>query len=155
MLGCIGSGLASDWLVRKGTRGGRFAIPLAWWPVALVGFSLIVVSPSHIGALVGVGVFALGSGFGISSVPPTIHDITPNQLRGQANSLHFVLAGLLGLAGGISLVAIVNDTVFGDPASIGMAMLVVLAPVSVTCFMICLANLSPYGKVQQAYSGVN
>jgi hypothetical protein len=88
-------------------------------------------------------------------VPPTIHDVTPNELRGQATSLHFVLAGLLGLAGGISLVAIVNDTVFGDPASIGMAMLVVLAPVTGTCFVICLANLSPYEKVRQTYSGVN
>jgi MFS family permease len=153
MLGCIGSGFASDWLVRKGTRGGRFAIPLAWWPIALVGISLIVLSPTHVGALLGVGVFALGSGFGISSVPPTIHDITPNQLRGQATSLHFVLAGLLGLAGGISLVAIVNDTVFRDPASIGMAMLVVLAPVAITCFVICLANLTPYEKVRQACSG--
>lgn len=119
MTGCILSGISSDWLVKNDRVGGRFLLPLVWWPFALAGLTLLVSAPTPSLALCGVGLFMIGSGFGLASVVPTIQDITPSQFRGQATSLHFVLAGLLAFGSAPTMVALVNDHLFGDPAALG------------------------------------
>ncbi len=144
MTGCILSGICSDWAVAKGRVGGRFLLPLIWWPAAFAGLTLMVTAPNEHRALIGIGLFMVGSGFGLASVVPTIHDITPAQFRGRATSLHFVLAGLLALGSAATLVALVNDYLFADPAALGKSMLVVLVPVIVAGFAVCLASRRIY-----------
>lgn len=151
MAGCVLSGLSSDRLVAANAAGGRFLIPLVWWPVALTALAGILLAPTPHFALAGLALFFFGSGLGLSSVPPTIHDITPNQFRGRATSLHFVLAGLLGLAGGVTLVALVNDYLFRNTEALGKSMLVVLLPVIVASFLVCLLAQKPYEAMRQRY----
>lgn len=155
MAGCIASGFASDRLVATNWPGGRFVIPLIWWPIALGALLLIVMAGTQSLALVGVGLFFLGSGFGLASVAPTIHDITPNQFRGRATSLHFVLSGLLGLSAAVTLVALVNDYVFQDADALGKSMLVVLTPVIAGSFLTCLLCRRAYEERRQHYLRMN
>lgn len=151
MSGCLLSGFVSDRLVMAGARGGRFLVPLAWWPLALTGLLILVSAPTPGLALTGVGLFMFGSGLGLASVAPTIHDITPNQFRGRATSLHFVLAGLLGLGASATLVALVTDFLFRDPAALGKSMLVVLLPVIIVSFMTCLLSRQAYEARRRHY----
>lgn len=144
MAGCILSGICSDWLVARGRVGGRFLLPLVWWPLALTGIVLLISAEGTVMALVGVFVFTLGSGFGLASVAPTIQDITPGRFRGQATSLHFVLSGLFAFGAAPTLVALVNDYFFRDPAALGKSMLVVLLPVIIAGFSICLLARKAY-----------
>lgn len=151
MAGCIASGLVSDHFVRVNRVGGRFGLPLIWWPIGLVSLLLITGAATPNVALFGAGLFFFGSGFGISSVPPTIHDITPNQFRGRATSLHFVAAGLLGLTSAVTLVAMVNDYLFVDADALGKSLLVVLTPVIIGSFVACLLCQKPYEARRQHY----
>lgn len=152
VVGCILSGMTSDWLVRRGVRGGRFLLPLIWWPAALIGLSVIVLSSSQSLALTGVGIFMTGSGFGLASVMPTIHDITPNQFRGRATSLHFVLAGVLAFGSAATFIAFVNDLLFDDPAALGHSMLIVMTPIMLLGFVVCAAMRSRYDAVRRHYA---
>lgn len=151
MIGCILSGFSSDRLVLANAPGGRFLIPLVWWPIALAGLLAIVTAPSPNLALAGVGLFFFGSGLGLASVAPTIHDITPNEFRGRATSLHFVLSGLLGLGAGVTLVALVNDYLFRDSEALGKSMLVVLVPVITVSFLVCLFARKAYEARRRYY----
>lgn len=151
MAGCVLSGVASDRLVTANALGGRFLIPLVWWPIALCGLLAILSAPTPGLALAGVAVFFFGSGLGLASVAPTIHDITPNQFRGRATSLHFVLSGLLGLSGGVTLVALVNDYLFRNSEALGKSMLVVLVPVIAISFAVCLLSRKAYERTRQRY----
>ena len=151
MVGCILSGVTSDRLVTIGAVGGRFLLPLLWYPAALAGLLVMVSAPSEGLALVGVGLFMVGSGFGLASVPPTIHDITPNQFRGRATSLHFVLAGILALGSAPTLVALANDYLFGDPEALGPSLLLVMTPVIVVSFLVCLTMRRAYDRLRRHY----
>lgn len=155
MAGCLTSGFVSDRLVAGNYRGGRFVIPLIWWPLALCALLLTVFAPGLYLALAGVGLFFFGSGLGLASVAPTIHDITPNQFRGRATSLHFVLAGLLGLGAAVTLVALVNDYVFRAPDALGKSLLVVLFPIMAGSFLTCLLCRNAYEERRQHYLRMN
>lgn len=155
MAGCITSGIVSDRLVARNWPGGRFVIPLVWWPIALGAIALIVMAGTQWLAAVGVALFFFGSGLGLASVAPTIHDITPNQFRGRATSLHFVLSGLLGLSAAVTLVALVNDYVFRDPDALGKSMLVVLTPIIIGSFLACLLCRRAYEERRQHYVRMN
>ncbi|WP_082835987.1 spinster family MFS transporter [Croceicoccus bisphenolivorans] len=155
MAGCVSSGILTDLLVARDVRGGRFVLPLAWWPLALAALVVIVFAASRSTALAGVGLFFFGSGLGLASVAPTIHDITPNQFRGRATSLHFVLSGLLGMTAAVTLVALVNDYLFKDPNALGKSMIVVLTPIILGSFVACLSCRNAYEERRQHYLDVN
>lgn len=144
VLGCILSGISSDWLVARDRVGGRFLVPLAWWPAAALGLIVIILSARPGQALVGVFIFLLGSGFGLASVGPTIQDITPSQFRGQATSLHFILSGILAFGSAPTLVALVTDHIFKDPDALGLSMFVVLSPAILAGFVLCLLARRSY-----------
>lgn len=151
MIGCILSGIVSDRMVSKDVVGGRFVLPLIWYPLALVGLVIVVTAHTLAPALAGIGVFMLGSGFGLASVAPTIHDITPNQFRGRATSLHFVLAGLLALGSAPTLIALVNDHLFGRKDALGASMLMVMGPIILISFTTCLLMRRRYDIVRRRY----
>ncbi len=151
VLGCLSSGLCSDWLVGRGRMGGRFLLPLAWWPLALFGLCVLVFASAPNIALVGVFVFLFGSGFGLASVGPTIQDITPGQFRGQAAALHFVLAGLLAFGSAPALVGLISEKIFKGQASLGQAMFVLMVPIILTGFTLCASTLRAYNHRRIAF----
>lgn len=152
VLGCLSSGLCSDWLVSRQRLGGRFLLPLAWWPLALFGLCGLVFASDPRIALVGVFVFLFGSGFGLASVGPTIQDITPGQFRGQAAALHFVLAGLLAFGSAPALVGLISEKYFKGQASLGQAMVVLMVPIILTGFTVCASTLRAYHHRRIAFA---
>ncbi|MBB6253207.1 spinster family MFS transporter [Nitrospirillum iridis] len=148
VLGCLASGYLSDRLVASGRPGGRFLIPLIWWPIALVGLLALAVAPGKEAALMAVALLTFGSGLGLASVPPTIQDITPNRLRGRATALHFIFSGLLGMGVAPTLIALVTDHVLRDPHALSGSLLIVLCPVIVAGFIACLAGQRVYERAR-------
>lgn len=142
--GCVASGFISDRLVASGRAGGRFLVPLIWWPIGLAGLILLGLAHTPAVAFAAVALLTFGSGVGLASVPPTIQDITPNQLRGRATALHFIFSGLLGMGLAPTLIALVTDYVFHSPAELRGALLVVLVPVVLASFLVCLTGQRAY-----------
>jgi MFS family permease len=149
VLGSLCSGVLSDRLVRRGHPVGRFLVPLIWWPIALIMLPVIALAQTEAVALVGVMFLAFGSGIGLASVPPTIHDITPNRLRGQATAMHFIISGLLGMGVAPTLIALVTDHVFHDPKALSASLLTVLIPVSLIGLSASLLGRASYATARQ------
>ncbi|MFT4067727.1 spinster family MFS transporter [Paraburkholderia sp.] len=146
--GCLSSGYISDRLIASGAHGGRFRIPLLWWPIALMSIIGMTQSPNAAASLVFLGLLTFGSALGLSSAPAVIQDVVPNQLRGQAAALHFIFAGLFGLSLGPTAVAMVTDYVLHDPTRVGVSLLVVIAPLSVVGFIACWLGQSHYHRIR-------
>ncbi|ASG22281.1 spinster family MFS transporter [Nitrospirillum viridazoti] len=149
VLGCLASGAISDRLVASNRAGGRFLVPLIWWPIALVGLLALAVAPTKETALMAMAFLTFGSGLGLASVPPTIQDITPNRLRGRAISLHFIFSGLLGMGLAPTLIALVTDHVLHDPRALRASLMIVLVPVIIAGFIACLAGQRAYENVRR------
>ncbi|WP_044558352.1 MFS transporter [Azospirillum sp. B4] len=149
VLGCLASGAISDRLVASNRAGGRFLVPLIWWPIALVGLLALAVAPTKETALMAVAFLTFGSGLGLASVPPTIQDITPNRLRGRAISLHFIFSGLLGMGLAPTLIALVTDHVLHDPGALRASLLIVLVPVIIAGFLAGLAGRRAYERARR------
>ncbi len=148
MGGCLFSGYLSDRWVSSGAHGGRFRIPLLWWPVAFVSIIGMTQIPNAMASLFCLGVLTFGSALGLSSAPAVIQDAVPNQLRGQAAALHFIFAGLIGLSLGPTAVAMVTDYVVHDPSRVGVSLQVVIVPLSLIGFVTCWIGQSRYHRVR-------
>lgn len=133
--GILLSGWLSDRLAARGIRNGavsicRLAIALIIPSVAWVGLG-----PNPIVATVTLAwctfLFAVPAGL----APVAIYELTPNEYRGQLIAIYMFLSSLFGMAGGATLVALINDRVFHDEASIGKAMTIVATGAALLCFL--------------------
>ncbi|AOJ94836.1 MFS transporter [Burkholderia multivorans] len=152
--GCLSSGYLSDRWVAAGAHGGRFRIPLLWWPIALVSIVGMTRSPNAPGSLVCLGVLTFGSALGLSSAPAVIQDAVPNQLRGQAAALHFIFAGLIGLSLGPTAVALVTDYVLRDGSRVGASLQIVIVPLSLIGLAASWLGQSRYHAVRAELMGM-
>ena len=132
--GILLSGWLSDLLSRRGVEQSallvsRVAIGLATLSVAWVG-----IAPNPAVALIALTwctfLFAIPAGL----APVAIYQITPNEHRGQVIAIYVLVASLLGLGGGPTLVAMTNDFLFHQDASIGKAMSIVATLAAALCY---------------------
>jgi MFS family permease len=148
VLGCILSGILSDRIAAARWHGGRFLVMLLWWPVGFCGVLLLAISHDEITAIAAVAIISFGSGVGLASVPPTIHDIVPNELRGRATALHFIFSGILGMGIAPTLVAVMMDYLFHDPTAVKTSLILVLLPVICVSFLVCLLAQPAYQRAR-------
>lgn len=71
--------------------------------------------------------------------PAILQQMVPNQMRGTAISISLLVINLLGLGLGPTLIALLNDHVFHDPAAIHYSILIVsiaMVTLSLACLLI-------------------
>lgn len=118
-LGAVSSGLICDFVRRRGypdanVRVGILAAALSMLLIILFGLS----SNETASVALLVGITFLGPmpfGPGVASIAINI----PEQVRGQAIAVYFLVANLVGLSIGPTLIAAFTDSVFGDTAMVG------------------------------------
>jgi MFS family permease len=147
--GALCSGVVGDALTARGRS--RFTIPIVAWPFMLCGLFLVCLAPTLHLALAGEALVVFGSGLGLVAGPPNFHDVTPNQFRGRVQAVYFMLTGILGIGIGPWLVARVTDGVFHDDQAIRYSLLIVLAPVAVVAFIVCLASQGSYRTLRREF----
>jgi MFS family permease len=142
--GTLLSGTLSDaWLARR--------VPAARLRVALAGLSLALVpavawplmpTPALSFALLFLTV--LGLGIAQSAAPAVIQDVVPNRMRGQAIAVYLLLAGLLGIGLGPTMVALVTDRLFHDDHALPWSLAVTAMPAALLGLWIVATGLKPY-----------
>jgi MFS family permease len=133
------------WIDRRRARGEEDAA----WRVLLLGIAAFV--PCYIVApllgtpwittlVLGIGVF--GASMATIASPTILMTGTPNEARGTAVALIYLIINLLGSGFGPTIIAVLNDYVFEDKNAIGMS--------------IAIASLLGYaGGVVAAYLGLS
>jgi MFS family permease len=147
--GCLLGGVVSDRLAAAAITGGRFCIPLFWWPlgvVAIVGMTQVANVTISFGYL---GLLTFSSALAFSSAQAVIHDVVPNQIRGQATALYFIFVGIIGLSMGPTLVAFVTEHVLHDSKRLGSALVMVVVPIALIGFVACIAGQRSYHRAKR------
>jgi MFS family permease len=146
--GCICGGYATDALMSRGVLGGRFKLPLIWWPIAVASVVGMVYAASPTLSLLFLGLLTFGSALSFSGAATVIQDVVPNQLRGQAAALNYIWTGIIGLSLGPTSVAMVTEYVLKDSSLLGSSLVIVIVPLSVIGFFACYLGQRSYQKAR-------
>jgi MFS family permease len=143
-IGTLLSGHLSDYWTRR-------SVPAARLRVALVGVLLLPApavlwplahSPQACYVLLFLTIFALS--ISQSAAPALIQAIVPNRMRGQAIASYLLLAGLMGIGLGPTLVALMTDYVFKDNGALHYSMALTAAPATLLALWLISSGLKYY-----------
>jgi hypothetical protein len=108
-----------DYLMRK----GRQDAPLLWCMLTgLVALPLAVAAYWVRDGWVSIVLIGLYFAFMLSSAsmgPAAVQLVTPQHLRGRISALYVMATGLTAMAVGTTVVGVITDKVFADPARVG------------------------------------
>jgi MFS family permease len=143
-IGTLLSGFLSDYWSNRGVNAARLRVafvgvlllpaPAVLWP--LVG------SPVLAYALLFLTVFSLS--IAQSAAPALIQSVVPNRMRGQAIACYLLLAGLMGIGLGPTLVAMLTDFVFKDHSALRYSLALSAAPTALFALWLIGSGLKYY-----------
>jgi predicted MFS family arabinose efflux permease len=136
-LGCLVAGSLSDAAARRYGARGRLYFALAGALAAALGAALIG-SASVSLVLIGLSVWVLFSAITNIGGIAALQNLIPPAYSGIGIALLAFCNVLLGLGLGPVLVPMVTENIYGDPASVGLAITTVVAPtamVAATLFL--------------------
>jgi MFS family permease len=73
-------------------------------------------------ALMGITQFMISLPFGVA--PAALHEVTPNQFRGQVIAIYLFFINIIGLGTGPTIVGLITDYGFRDEGAVGHSLLV-------------------------------
>ena len=133
LLGGIGSDIAAQ------SYGSQGRLLLALGAATLASLGGILISSVWVsGALLGLGLWTLGSAIGSVSGIAAIQHLVSNEYRGVGIALVAFCNTLLGLCFGPTLVALTTDGVYRNPISVGLAITTIAMPAGVIAAMLFL-----------------
>lgn len=127
VLGCLAGGVGSDAAERVRGTTGRLRFSAAAALAAVIG-ALLVSAGSQQLVLVGLGLWTCASSLAAISGIAAIQSLVPAEYRGVSMALVAFCNTLLGLGFGPTLVALVTEHVYRDPAAVGPAISTVVVP---------------------------
>jgi MFS family permease len=143
-IGTLLSGFLSDYWSNRAVSAARLR-------VALVGV-LLLPAPAVLWPLVGTPVLAYALLFltvfslsiAQSAAPALIQAVVPNRMRGQAIACYLLLAGLMGIGLGPTLVAVLTDFVFKDHSALRYSLALSAAPTALFALWLIGSGLKYY-----------
>ncbi|MGI9249293.1 MAG: spinster family MFS transporter, partial [Woeseiaceae bacterium] len=72
--------------------------------------------------LMGITQFLISLPFGVA--PAALHEVTPNQFRGQVIAIYLFFINIIGLGTGPMIVGLITDYGFGDENAVGYSLLI-------------------------------
>jgi MFS family permease len=143
-IGTLLSGFLSDFWAHRGVTTARLRVavvgalllpvPAVFWPLAP--------TPELCFGLLFLTVFALS--MAQSAAPALIQSIVPNRMRGQAVASYLLLAGLMGIGLGPTLVALMTDYVFKDNGALHYSIAVTAGPAALLAVWVMGSGLKYY-----------
>ena len=152
MLACLGgAGVVAgarfaEWLGRLGYTDAYLRAPIYSMLLAAAPMIAAMLVPS---AQVALGLLAVAtflSSFPVAPIIAALQVISPNQFRGQIVSFYLLVANILGVGLGPTLVALITDHVFGQELAVGRSIALLTAVVTPTVAVILAFGLKPYRR---------
>ncbi len=143
-IGTLVSGFLSDYWTSRSVPAARLRVafvgvlllpaPAVLWPLAH--------SPQAAYVVLFLSVFALS--ISQSAAPALIQAIVPNRMRGQAIASYLLLAGLMGIGLGPTLVALMTDFAFKDNGALHYSLALTAAPAALLALWLIGSGLKYY-----------
>ncbi len=144
----MGGIILGGWLATRMRQNGKLDANI------LIGLLAIAIAlPSGITAtfmtapepaLALFGVFLFGCAMPWGSAVAALHEITPNQMRGQISAIHLFCLSLIGTGVGPTLVALFTDRLFKNDAALGSSIALTIAIAAPISALLLLMARRPY-----------
>ena len=118
-------GWVADHVDRNGRRGGPFISALAFAVAAILPACAYPLVPWDAWALALMAPMILCSSAPWGVAVSALQQMAPNELRGQVGAFYLFTVNLIGIGFGPTLVALLTDYYFADPAALRYSMAVV------------------------------
>ena len=144
-----GGRLAEKW-TRRGLEDANLRVCLVS-SIGLVAASVVFpVMPSAGLSLLFLAPFIFFGAFDHGAATSALAEMVPNQMRAQAAAVNALLYSLVGLGLGPTLVALLTDYGFGDPAAVGRSILIVSASTSCLAGLLLWTTLGPFRRTRRS-----
>jgi MFS family permease len=142
--GVYAGGYVADWLELRGRRDAILRTAM-YGALAAVPFAIATpLMPTGELALIGLAITSFLLAFPQGLPAAALNIVTPNPLRAQMTALYFLVGNLVALGFGPTLVALITDFGFGDPAKLRYSMAIVAAVVLPTGGLLAALALRPF-----------
>jgi MFS family permease len=147
-LGTLSAGWIADRLSITHGRQGPFRAALLGMAVMAPAMLIVILAGSGPWLIIGLGLALFVAPWPLVHASMTLQTAVPPRLRAQVTALFLLIANLIGQTGGVSLVALLTDKVFRDPALAHLSLaLVCISGVLLAYLPICRAQrLSGVGQ---------
>ncbi len=136
---------------RKYGKGGALHVGVLGALLGLIPAILFPLAPGVWSALVLMGItqFLISLPFGVA--PAALHEVTPNQFRGQVIAFYLFFINIIGLGTGPTIAGLITDHVFGDEGAIAYSLLImslVFLPLSAVILARARSSFRDYGEAE-------
>lgn len=152
--GTLCGGFFASFLRRRG-------VELANLYSALLGFCVLVpitiaypLMPTAFAALVLIGAMNFFAGFNFGGGLAALQELTPNRMRALVSAGYMLVINLLGAALGPTVIALITDYWFHDPARLPQAISMTCAIASPLSVVALLVGMRGYRKAMRAEAAV-
>lgn len=153
LTGTLLSGYLSDRWLRRHVPAARFRVALVGTLVCAPMAVLWPLAGDATTAFVLLGCAVLGLSISQSAAPACIQEVCPNEMRGQAISAYLLVAGLLGIGLGPTLVALVSDRISHDGTMLHWAIGATVLPTVLVAIWLCWSGLKPFETTRASVLG--
>jgi MFS family permease len=148
----LGSLISAKLCVRYG-KGAPLQVGVIAAATGIVPAILFPLAPNLLSALILMGLtqFFISLPFGVA--PAALHEVTPNQYRGQVIALYLFCINIIGLGTGPLIAGLITDYVFADEAAIGYSLLImalVFLPLSGFILSRARKSFEDYSSAEQS-----
>lgn len=142
--GVIAGARLAEWVGARGYRDTYFRTPIITFALTIVPAVLATLMPTA-----GLSLFFLVFATFLASFPvamtiAALQVITPNEMRGQVLAIFFLIANIMGVGLGPTLVAAITDYVYRDEMMVGYSLATATVIIMPVIMLILWAGLKPY-----------
>lgn len=142
--GVIAGARLAEWIGARGYRDTYFRTPIITFALTIVPAVLATLMPTA-----GLSLFFLVFATFLASFPvamtiAALQVITPNEMRGQVLAIFFLIANIMGVGLGPTLVAAITDYVYHDEMMVGYSLATATVIIMPIIMLILWAGLKPY-----------
>ncbi len=150
VIACLTSGTLSDIFEKRKSGGGRLVVTIIGLSMTVISVVLYPMMPSFTLCIVFFVFFSFANAFSTASGPPAIQAVVPNQLRGKAIALYYLILAVFGAALGPTAVAFATDHLFKSDAAVGHSISLVPAIGGVIGILLALSGLRSYQRSRRS-----
>lgn len=148
-LGAVSSGVICDALRRRGMSDANLTVGIVAAfisAVLIIALGLSSVEGWSIALLVGITfVSPIPFGPGVATIAMQV----PPKMRGQAIALYFLIANLIGLSVGPTLIAVLTDSFFQDTDKVGLSIALAAFILSLPALLIMLSGRAHFKRMTE------
>lgn len=150
VMGLLGNGFLSDWLVRRRPADGRILIPLVFMPIE-IGCWLTISQTSDITVVIAaLAVSAVSVSMNISGAYTALQEIVPREMCGRAVAIYLFVTNLVGLGCGPLAIGLITDRVFDDEMRLQASMSIVAVTATGLALILMLILVPRYRAARLA-----